>query len=170
MSHLVLCGAWNGTQGTVWGSKPSTHCSNPQPPGIYEPSHKYCHLFSQYQECIFSQRAFWLCMTEAFHLSILQEQFLDVLHWIGALLHRDSMLSTSVVAGAFSLHSINFLRDCLLHRETCRGNSMVGAPRNVQARIRDKQHARVSKEMNLGPSGQSGISFYTHLRMWGLST
>lgn len=39
--------------------------SKSQPPGIHEPSHKYCHLLSQYQECVFSQRAFWLWMTEA---------------------------------------------------------------------------------------------------------
>lgn len=50
------------------------------------------------------------------------------------------------------------------------GNSMVGAPRNVQARIRDKQHDRVSKEINQRPHGLRGVSFYTHLRMWGLST
>lgn len=50
------CMEWNPGH---CGSKQSAHWANPQPP------HKYCQLFSQYQVCIFSPRAFWLYMTEA---------------------------------------------------------------------------------------------------------
>lgn len=76
--HLDLCRAWNGTQGTVEASSPPTE----QIPSL----HTNTVSFSLSTRCASFPREPSGCIWQKqVHLSMLQEQFLDALHWIGPL-------------------------------------------------------------------------------------